>query len=84
MSFPWRSAESDIAQPDMVENVAQQLSAAGHFSRLEEHVFPNADHFICGTGADPVRADARDRSADALAAGQSFDDTIAFLKRWLN
>ena len=33
-------------------------------------------------GARDRSADAR--SADALAAGQSFDYTIAFLTRWLN
>lgn len=67
----------------MVGNIAQELRDSGHSGHFQEHLFPGAGHSICGTGTAPVRATGIDRSSNAIAAGQTFRETVSFLKRWL-
>lgn len=67
----------------MVGRIADKLAAVGRSQDVEVHIFPNANHFICGTGTDPVRAAGRDRAEDAQAASRASVMTRVFLDRWL-
>jgi hypothetical protein len=55
----------------MVGRMADRVSQADRSRGAEVHVFPRANHFICGTGTDPVRAGGLERADDAIAANQA-------------
>lgn len=83
------AAEKDVVWPSasMTRQLEASLRAAGAKDRERSIVFPNASHYICGTGSEPRRLSAVHRpegddpapEADAHAAANGWAATKAFL-----
>ena len=72
---------------EMTEEIAARMSKAGKSAAVETQLFPNAGHYICGTGSSLSRPDkgdvtpgGGDAAATAKAAGAVWDKTLEFFR----
>ncbi len=85
------AATKDVVWPSaaMTKDLESSLRAAHKESAATTMIFPNASHYICGTGSEARRinpvhkpeGDDPTPEADAHAAAASWNETKAFLQR---
>jgi hypothetical protein len=73
----------------MAGEVADRLAASGAGARVEWRSFPDAGHYLCGTGDGPIRANDDDDetarggglvSADGRDPGAAWEATLRFMR----
>jgi dienelactone hydrolase len=85
------AARKDVVWPSasMTRDIEASLRAAHKESEAKAIIFPEASHYICGTGSEPRRINPVHRpegddptpEADANAAATSWKETKAFLQK---
>ncbi len=85
------AATNDVVWPSgvMADEIEKALSSTLSQAKIHSLIFPNASHYICGTGSEPRRinpvhkpeGDDPSPEADAHAAAMGWKATKAFLRR---
>ncbi len=85
------AATNDVVWPSgvMADEIEKALSSTPTQAKVHSLIFPNASHYICGTGSEPRRinpvhkpeGDDPSPEADAHAAELGWKATEAFLRR---